>query len=89
MTQRFDVNNKELNQRKFLDQNQHIISKKNKLGARFASKELDFTCTPPNDEEERVIEKAEKKDIERELLPEKEEQSQGLALDASSSDSES
>ncbi len=85
MTQRFDVNNKELNQRKFLDQNQHIISKKNKVGARFESREIDFTVTPPDDEEElleKVVEKAEAEDLKHHLnLNKVEEQSQGLALD--------
>ncbi len=50
MTQRFDVNNKELNQKKFAEQTQHLLSRKNKAGAKFGQKTIDFTLTPPEHE---------------------------------------
>jgi hypothetical protein len=50
MTQRFDVNNKEMNRKKFQEQTQHLISKKRKEGAKFASQKCDMTLTPDHDE---------------------------------------
>jgi len=48
MSARFDVNNKELNKRRFNDQYAHIISaSKAAKGARFTKKEVSLSLTPP------------------------------------------
>ena len=56
MTSRFDVNNRELNKRKFNDQYAHIISaskakgsKGAKGGSKFVLREMTLSLTPPNE----------------------------------------
>jgi hypothetical protein len=50
MSTRFDVNNRELNKRKFADQYAHIMSTSKAKGARFVNKELKLSLTPPKEE---------------------------------------
>lgn len=71
MTQRFDVNNKELNKKKFNEQVQHIVTKQRKVGAKFSKTTIEMSLTPTNLSEE------DKKD-------EVEKQSDALQLDSSS-----
>ena len=67
MAHRFDINNRELNKRRFNDQYAHIISasKANKggskvgKGSKFVHKEVTLSLTPPNEanlgEEQRKV----------------------------------
>ena len=48
MSSRFDPNNRELNRRKFAEQTDRFLSKKPKVGAKFANK-LDLELTPDRD----------------------------------------
>lgn len=48
MTDRFDVNNKELNKRRFQDQNINVFKAKQgkNKGAKFVNQEISFSLTP-------------------------------------------
>jgi len=50
LTERFNVNNKELNKRRFLESNAHVfkhkLNGKNLKGAKFSNQELDFNLSP-------------------------------------------
>ena len=78
MTQRFDVNNKEMNKKKFSEQTQHILSKGKKQGARFVNKVVDMNVTSSEDEE--------RPDKRPATVPPQDNDSDGLALGNSSSD---
>lgn len=47
ISSRFDVNNKELNKRKFNDQYGHIINASRAKGAKFTKNEVSLSLTPP------------------------------------------
>lgn len=50
MGSRFDVNNRELNKKRFADQFSHIIQTSKAKGARFVNKELQLSLTPPKED---------------------------------------
>ena len=47
MSARFDVNNRELNKRRFNDQYSHILNASKARGAKFTKKEVSLSLTPP------------------------------------------
>ena len=47
ISSRFDVNNRELNKRKFNDQYGHILNASKAKGAKFTKKEVSMSLTPP------------------------------------------
>jgi hypothetical protein len=50
LTNRFDVNNRELNKKRFADQYAHIMSTSKVKGARFVNKEISLSLTPPRED---------------------------------------
>jgi hypothetical protein len=80
MTQRFDVNNKEMNRKKFSEQTQHVLSKGKKPGAKFVNKVVDMNVTSSEEEEKTPGMKRPN------TVPPEDNDSQGLALGNSSSD---
>lgn len=47
ISSRFDVNNKELNSRKFNDKYSHILNASKAKGAKFTKQEVSMSLTPP------------------------------------------
>jgi len=47
MSSRFDINNKELNKRRFNEQYSHILNASKARGAKFTKQEVSLSLTPP------------------------------------------